>query len=257
MNSISKSQINSYTRCPFAYYCRYVLGKKIPPMASLTLGKCFDHAINVDYTAKKQSGKDEPISVITDAFVTLFDEEKHNTVFLEDEKPDELKDKTIPAIKLFHSTICPQVEPAEVQLESSIQFQNVDYSLKVVVDCIDKKGVIIDNKLTKRSFTDVDSMFDAPVYSLWYFCKYGVLPAGFAYDVAITTKQPQATRVMVEVTNDIVESALKKVALVKDSIDHDDKRGAFFPNTRNFLCSRRHCGYWELCEKEYKHKIKP
>ena len=35
--------------------------------------------------------------------------------------------------------------------------------------------------------------------------------------------------------------------MVQDSI----REGIFLPRRSSSLCSRRHCGYWPVCEKEY------
>jgi len=254
---ISKSQINSYLRCPFAYHCRYNLGMKIAPSSAMTLGRCFDHCINVDYTEKIKTGHDEPVSVVTDAFASAFDIEKKETAFEADENPEKLKDSSIPAIKKFHAEVCSLVTPASVQLEDEVTFGNVDWSLKVIVDCIDTDGVIIDNKFKRRGMGDVGGLLDAPIYSAWYYAKYKSLPRAFSYDVAVCTKEPKAERVTVPVDESMVTGALIKIGMIKDSIMHDTERGAFFPNTTSFSCSRRGCGFAQECERQWKHIIKP
>lgn len=255
MNHISKTQIGSYLRCPFAYHCRYILGIKIPPSSAITLGKCFDFAVNVDYENKIKTGKDEPMSVVADAFATTFDTEKGNTIFAQDEKPEQLKDNSIPAVKKFYKEICTKVMPAQVQVKDSIEFVNTDYSLDVVVDCIEHDGTIIDNKFKRRS-SDMSSSLDAPLYIAWYRLKYNKSPKQFSYDIAVATKEPKVERVVINQQTVDTESVLRKIAAIKDSIEHDTARGCFFPNTSAMTCSRRHCGYWNICEEAWKHTIR-
>lgn len=255
---LSKTQIGMYQRCPFSWSLRYVEGIKMPPSSSIVLGSSLDAAINLNYEGKIKSGKDEAESVITDCFAEKFDREKGNAVFEESEKPDELKDAGVNTVREFHKTICPMVEPAEVQTKDSIKFDNVPYELAVIVDTVDKNGVVIDNKLAKKSWPAGKEYqeLDPVIYSLWYEVNKGKEEQKFRFDIGVMNKTPKCQQIERKVTVEEKQGFLKLLAYTYDSIQHDLKRGVFLPRTDHFLCSRKCCGYHKICEKFWGHRIK-
>ena len=123
MNHLSKTQINMFRRCPYQYYCRYVLDMKLPPTSSLFMGKCFDKSINFNYAHKIEKGKDENVSAVKDYFNDTFKAEQEEVYFDPEEKPEELKSKGIKTTAVFHKEVCKKVEPKEVQIDDPITKQ--------------------------------------------------------------------------------------------------------------------------------------
>ena len=247
-----------YRRCPYQYFCRYIKGLKIPPGSAFVVGQAFDSAINLEYKTKIEKDKGQKSSVIQDCFAEMFDKQKHNAIWQQDEKPEKIKDLGINCTKHFHQKVCPTVQPAKVQERSSLTFENVDYDFLVVVDLITKDGLIVDNKSAKRSWTDTRylSELDPVCYSLLYELTQGKKEKGFRFDIGVYTKSPKIQQFERIVSKEEKEGFLKMISYVHDSIESDIKRGMMLPITDHFLCSKKWCGYWQICEKEWGHKIK-
>jgi hypothetical protein len=258
MNHLSKSQLGLYLRCPYAYYCRYCLGIKKPPSASILMGKSFDIAINLDYNNKIKTGHNEKASVIKDCFAEAFDTDKGNTAFEPDEQPDKMKDAGVKTIEVFQQEIGLIIKPTEVQIQDDITFENVDYTLRVVVDAVESDSIVIDNKYSGKSWSEGKEfkMLDPVIYSLWFLQKKKRAARCFRFDIGVGTAKPKTQQLARTVSDVEMTGFLKLLAVVNDSIKHDTERGVFYPRTDNFLCSKKYCGYHDLCSKEYGHTIK-
>jgi len=258
INHLSKTQIGMYQRCPYAYFCRYVEGLKLPPSSSILVGKSFDEAINLEYNTKIDKKKGQKVSVIQDCFADTFDREKDNIVFAENEKPEELKDLGVKCVANFHKEVCPQVNPVMVQKKDELKFENVDYTFMVVVDVVDDKDIVIDNKTTKRSWAEGREFqeLDPIAYSLWYELSQGKQENKFRFDIGVLTKTPKVQQIERKVSKEEKKGFLKYIAYIYDSIQYDLKRGMFLPRQDSFLCSKKWCGYYQKCEKEWGIKIK-
>ena len=258
MNHLSKTQIGMFLRCPYAYYCRYVLGIKKPPSSSILMGKSFDTAVNLDYTNKIKTGRNEKASVIKDCFADSFDKDKGNTAFEAGEQPEALKDLGVKTIEVFQKEIGSAVKPTAVQVEDEITFENVDYTVKVVVDAVEAGDIVIDNKYSGKSWAEGKEFkeLDPVIYALWFLNKNKRSPRCFRFDIGIGTQKPKTQQIARVVTEAEMNGFLKVLAVVNDSIQTAKERGTFYPRTDNFLCSKKYCGYHELCSKEFGHKIK-
>ena len=255
---LSKTKINLFRRCPYAFYCRYILNLKIPPASAMFLGRCFDDAINFNYIHKIEKGKDEKVSAVKDYFNDSFKAGKDEVQFEPDEKPAELKDKGILTTDCFHRNICTKVKPKQVQIADEITFKNVKYTMKVVVDLLTQSGIIVDNKYTGKTWVEgkEHGELDPVIYSIWYQQKFGKPAEGFRFDIGIGTKTPKTDQREVFVTAENIAGFLKYLAVINDEIEHSMVRGLFLPRTDNFLCSKRRCGYHLKCSQEWKHTIK-
>ena len=258
MTNLSKTQINLYQRCPYAYYCRYIEGLKIKPSSSILMGSSLDSAINMNYTEKIKTKKDEPVSVVKDCFAEYYDKEKGNTIFDDSEKPEQLKDVGVKVTEVFHQIICKDVQPTEVQIRDDIVFENVDYKLLVVIDLIDSGNIVVDNKYASKMWASGKEFqeLDPVIYSLWYETKKSKEENKFRFDLGIGSKIPRAERIERKVTRSEKDGFLKYLACIHEQIEENKRSGIFLPRTDHFLCSRKKCGYFSLCEKEWGHRIK-
>lgn len=255
---LSKTSISMFRRCPFSWYCRYILNLKIPPSSAMFVGTCLDKTLNYNYNHKIITGKDEKISSVKDFFNDSFKQGKAEVNFGKDEKLDDIKQNGLNVTNIFHKNICKTVKPKQVQIFDEIIFKNVKYSLKVVVDLLTQSDIIIDNKYTAKTWA-IGKEFgelDPVIYTLWYKHKYGDKPTKFRFDIGISTKTPKTDQRYVEITDTNIAGFLKYLATVNDEIEHSMARGIFLPRTDNFLCSKKRCGYWKKCSQEWKHIIK-
>lgn len=244
---LSPTKISMYAKCPYQYYCRYVLFLKRPPGAALTFGGSFDVGINENYRHKEVKRKDLPVKQVKELFSAAWEEKKGNTLFLPDEKPGEIKDIGIKCVDVFHKEICKKVQPVKgsVQKKIVIPFPNVDYDILGYLDVTDEKtGERVDNKTAGRSWPEDRPLKEIQpiIYTLG---DKGV--SHFRYDIAVKTKVPKTQQLKRVVTPVEKAGILRYIAHVKDAIDNE----IFFPRREHTMCSHRFCGYAELCEKEF------
>lgn len=241
---ISVTQIKMYLRCPLQYKFRYMDGLKIPPVSAITLGKSIHSTLETNYSQKIQSKEDLPNEQMTSLFSDLWESQAKGTEFEKDEKPGKIKDEGINIIHLYHEQVSPTIIPKYVEKDFELSFDNVDYTLKGVIDLVDDQEVLIDHKTTKRSMCQEDVMADLQLtcYALAYRLIFGAQEKELRFDVMVRNKMPKIQKIATSRTQEDINRFLKILAYVSRAI----RSGIFYPN-KNFMCSA--CGYSGLCAK--------
>lgn len=245
---ISPNQINMYIRCPAQYYFRYLKGMKVPPSGAMHLGISIDRGCSHNFTQKIESHEDLPKSEVVDFYVAAF-EENQDDVEWQDEKPLEVRDSGIGMIGLYHKERMPSIQPAEVQEKKSIQIENVG-ELVCVPDVYTDKGIIIDQKTTKRTPNEKKIEFHHDIQmSLYQLCAMaeGLKVNGLALDFMVRTKTPRLLTLSFTRTQEDIDFMVRQVHRIKTAIDKD----IFYPNKGSFLCSPGLCGYWNECKSTF------
>lgn len=255
MKHYSASQINQYLKCPAQWAYRYVHGLKIPPSSSLVQGKSYHKAMEFNLAQKIESKQDLPISDVTDAYSTAFDSNIQEIEWNEVEKnigtdklKGELKDEGIKITSLAHKEFNPLLQPAEVEAPFKIHFANADYTLDGVIDvvCVDK--TIVDHKTTSRS-PSVISPAELIQGAIYCIAKES---CQVQFNYAIKLKTPKT----LSLTKTIDDSDKNYVLKLVSSIDNAIQKETFFPNRSAMACSKKQCGYWNQCEKDWGGKVK-
>ncbi len=242
---ISVSQIKMFLRCPLQYKFRYIDGLKVPPTSSLTLGKSIHSALEGNYRQKIESKQDLPMDQVTDIFADSWDSQVGETTFSEDEKPGDTKDDGVKLVSTYHEKISPTIQPKLVEHEFNLNFSNVSYTLKGILDVVDHMGTIIDHKTTKRSMSteDVESNIQLTCYALAYRSLYGGIENGLRFDVMVRTKVPKLQQIPTTRTEEDIRRFLKVLAFVSKAI----QSGLFYPCEDRMTCNW--CGYKGICRK--------
>jgi putative RecB family exonuclease len=244
-NHISVSQIKMFLRCPLQYKFRYIDGLKISPTSSLTLGKSIHSALESNYSQKITSKQDLPGEKILDLFSDRWEKEAVETLFSEDEKAGMVKDDGVKMVRAYHDQISPTIQPRLVEHEFNLSFENVDYTLKGIIDLVDVEGRIIDHKTAKRSMApdDVAADIQLTCYALAYRSLFGAPEKELRFDVMVRTKVPKLQQIPTTRTQEDIQRFLKIVGFVSKAI----QSGIFYPCGNRQVCSW--CGYYGLCEK--------
>jgi hypothetical protein len=69
----------------------------------------------------------------------------------------------------------------------------------------------------------------------------------------VKTKTVQLVQHCYTVTDSDLQAVRVLYPLVQDGI----RSGLYFPNRRSMLCSRRNCGFWGNCEREFGGQVTP
>jgi len=258
----SLTSISMYLRCPYQYYRRYILGERRPPSASLTLGRSFSEALDENYKNKMQTGRDMKRALVKEYFDHIWARERHKTAFWKDENPEEIKDRGVKTLDLFHKEVCVKVKPTSVQKEFDVELKNVDYLITGKMD-IETKAEIIDNKIASRSWPKGKELIDLQpvIYSLGHPQEKDT---PFRFDIGVATKDPKIQQIprLVELKEKIaflnmlghlVFEIEERVKLYREMMAAEGQGdGKVFIGRRDhYLCSWRYCGYAAECASEW------
>tara|TARA_R100000700_G_C3178529_1_gene154301 strand:+ start:1884 stop:2696 length:813 start_codon:yes stop_codon:yes gene_type:complete len=259
---LSPSSITQYLKCSAQFMFRKLIGNK-PPSIALLYGKSVDEAINVDMEQKILTRKNLPMDDIKDAFVTEWDENKDDTEFHSNDKPDALREIGINSVGHWSDTVAQDIQPKFVQKKLAVEFDDFDFDILQFADVITEDDVIIDNKTAGRSVSKNkksgrlviphDHRLQLTMYDLGYEVNESTKAKSLGLDYLIKTKTPkvQQSRWMPN------QQDRQYVLGLMEHVANGVKKEVFIPNRNNMMCSKRFCAYWQECEKKYGGRVKP
>ena len=241
---LSVTQLKMYLRCPLQYYFRYVCDLKMPPTGDMTLGRAVHGTLEDNYRQKIESRQDLPLDQVCESFSGRWDQEAQLTLFKDDENPGHLKDEGVRLLGVYHSTIAPTVQPAEVEREFLVDTGATELPLKGYIDLIDSDGTIIDHKTTKRSFPQdaAEKDLQLTAYAMAYRQLYGQPENGLRLDALVRNKEPKVQQLVTVRSQADVDRFLRLAEQVERAIGAE----AFYPSD-NYMCGV--CGYGDLCKE--------
>jgi RecB family exonuclease len=250
---LSVSQIQMYLRCPLQYYYRYVEDMKIPPNSAITLGSSVHQGIAFNYRQKKETHKDLKTKEILNYYDNVFNTLKTDTLWKKGEKAGKVKDQGAGLVKIYHKEISPVIQPLEVEEWFEVQFENVDYLFKGIMDLVDEEHRVIDHKTSSRTPNqkDVNKDLQMSGYALGHRVKFGIPEKELRMDFMVKTQQPKVVSLVTQRTQEDIDRFLKTMAFVANAI----KNEMFYPcHPGNWQCSPEWCGYYNICHKQWHKK---
>lgn len=256
---LSVSQLKTYVGCSAKWYYRYIQGIKTPKSMSLHFGSCFDEAMNTNYTQKMATRKDLTAAEASDVFSTNWNGEIGNVALDKDDVPSEQYDTGIKCVREYMGTIAPSIQPRAVQKKVKVTIPNFDYDFVGFIDLIDQDDVIIDNKTAANSppmdkatglhrYSSHDDFLQMIAYATFGpVANEGIIPPHCRLDYTVKLKTPKVIQVKVMPTAQDKGFLMDLMGRVADGIKHE----VFIPNRNNNLCSRKYCGYYDMCHAEF------
>lgn len=243
---LSSTRVNMFMRCSMQYYFRYCEGLIAPPSGAMSLGSSFHTAVEHNYAQKLESHADLKAQEVFDFFSTDFDQRKHETAWWEGEIPGTFKDQGVGLLREYHKIIAPTVQPASVEGQFSIPFENKAWTFEGRVDLVDDKKTVIETKTIRATppRPQSDHMLQITAYTTG-FRSTGSKESGARIDYAVKNKTPKMVSHAFEIQDVHVEFFLSQVARVAHMIENE----MFLPNRNHRLCSYRYCGYADRCEQ--------
>ena len=256
--TLSPSSINQFMKCSAQYWFKKIIGPK-PPTIALLYGTAVDEAINVDLEQKITTHEDLPVDDVKDAFVSKWDEGKQETLFFDNDKPEELREVGINSVGHWLKETAPTVQPMSIQEKLEAKIDGSDYELFQFADVITTDNEIIDNKTSGRSLPDKngvvvphDHRVQLTMYSLGFKYNYGQEPSSLGLDYLVKNKSPKVQRARWKPNGDDSKLVLSLINRVAKGIDKE----VFIPNRAHFMCSKRFCAFWRECQQEFGGKVK-
>lgn len=261
---LSHTQVSMYLdKCPRQYALRYLEGLKLPPSAAMKRSVVGHGVIEANYRAKALNGADLPVDDLTDMYATNWraETEKEEVSFEPDEKPDQVRDEGISAVKEHRLVIAPTVQPAsEAAVEEWFDLpligkgetpddDSIRYSIVGKIDLTDAAGIIRDNKIVgaSRQITAEGVARDRQlsIYAMAHRIKHKQPESGVSLDVVrLMKKGPQAVKVPGVRTREYLLEELNTIGHVARGIEHH----VFPKRTDGWWCSVRWCGFYAMCQ---------
>jgi CRISPR/Cas system-associated exonuclease Cas4 (RecB family) len=235
------------------------LGPK-PPGIALLYGKSVDNAINVDMEQKIVTRENLPSDDVKDAFVTEYDNNKDDTFFHKDDKPDVLREVGINSVGKWADEIAEKIQPISVQEKLAIEFDDFNYDILQFADVITEDKIIIDNKTAGRSVPQKDGeykisndhMLQLTMYGIGYKENHNEEVNELGLDYLIKNKNPKIQQVRWKPNDEDKKYALSLIQNVAKGIDNE----TYIPNRSSFMCSKKFCAFWKECEENFGGKVR-
>lgn len=193
LDHISATSVKMAARCPEQWRQRYVLGRKIPPVAVLMQGRSDHAAIERSMRQKITSGTDLPVGEVQDFFVSHFENQIEESGGINEveirgggdktKAIDEIKRHGQRNVASYHTRVSPTLQPTAVEQQFSLQVRDLpvrvdgyidllaSYTTRSLLDEGDQhQEVIVDRKGSGRAKTkpDPEWVIQAEVYQLAY-----------------------------------------------------------------------------------------
>lgn len=231
-----------------------------PPNSALMLGTTVHEAVAHNLSQKVETGEDMREADMLDHFASIFDLERTKTMWYSDEDPGEFKDLGIGIVSVHRQLVSPGIMPLAVEkgfiMSLSKRPKEGDDPEKPAekyppiegwIDAVNKNGGVIETKTTRSKPKAIKPahMLQGTVYTA------GMLTSGLEVgkgqvDYLVKTKKPYPVSFPMNVTR----ADWIFFETILDQVTKGVKNEVFLPNRSFFGCSRRWCGFWNICEQE-------
>ena len=196
-----------------------------------------------NFRQKIETKQDLPVEELRESFGEAFAMVAEDAEFREDEEPATLIETGRALVRRYMAEAAPLIQPKAVELP----VEGVIGSVRVrgVVDLLDMEGRIIDFKTVARRPTGI-----TPDYSLQLTTYSMITPGASGFcrlDTVTKTKTVQLVQQSCETGPEKRRYAETLYPMVQEAM----RDGIYTPRRARPLCSRRYCGYWRECEREF------
>lgn len=251
------SQVTTYLSCSAKYRFQYIDEIKTSKPLVFAFGTSIHSALKKNYTQKIQSETDLPVDEVVQEFSDVFETEKQDVDRIELIAEPDSKDIGVSMVRNYQKTISPSVQPEYVEEPLSATWVGVKYGMKGTPDILTQNVIVKDHKTSKRKYAEpkFSHKIQGTAYKMMFNALFEKMElskrvAGIEFDLFIKNKKPEI------VTQTISESEKLVLGIFQKVGEAIDKGVADIPNRESFLCTRRFCSFWEICEKTYGGTVK-
>lgn len=250
VGNLSVSSLNTYLRCPERWRRRYIEREYEPSSGAQILGSAIGAAEGHAYQLQVDDEPRPSTADVLDLYAEEFDERAgRDEVIWHDEKPGEIKDVGVLAVRAYEEHVVPTVHPVSVEREFRLQFDGVEWGLTGYLDLESDDDAVCDLKVRKSKLSLVDAAADIqPTTYLLARRAEGNPASGFDYHTMVKTKKPYAEVVVTSRTDKQLDALVARVYRIAAEIhwrlETDNWAG---PVPGAWWCSERMCGFWPSC----------
>jgi len=163
--------------------------------------------------------------------------------FREDEEPAALIETGRPLVRKYMADAAPSVQPKAVELPVEGMIAGV--RVHGIVDLLDMEGRIVDFKTAARRPAGI-----TPDYSL-QLTTYSMITPGSSGSCRLDTVTKTRTVELVQQRREIGAEERRYAETLYPMAQEAMRDGIYPPRRSSPVCSRRYCGYWRECEREF------
>jgi putative RecB family exonuclease len=252
IDHISASSLEQYERCQVQWEFRRIHNRIMPPGIAAHIGKGTHKAAEVNMKAKRVTGKDEPLDVVTDAardgFVYSLREQglfvPRSEAGVEKTQMEDGLKTTISMAKTYLKHIAPSRFPQSIEKTLYSTIPELPVPIMGIVDLITQDNVVSDLKTGAKKWpqTRADKSIQATVYDK-LVSDFTGKPAGIEFTIIIKGKEEVQV-----VTTERDESDLKVLVKRIKSMLVGVESGIFNPtHPDNWWCQELYCGFFPIC----------
>jgi hypothetical protein len=231
---LSPSQISQFLNCPAKWMFRYLLDLKELGTAATALGTAFHETIAYNFRQKRETAQDLPLAECLEFFRNALGRQLETVRLQKDEHPMELLELGETMIAKYLEEAAPSIRPAAVESRVS-----------GYVDLLDTEGRLIDSKSSIKPIKGIAHDHRLQLTS------YAMITPAASGACRLETVTKGKTVSLVQKSFTVTEKDRQYAEMIYPMVQDSIREGIFLPQRSSSLCSRRYCGYWSVCEKEY------
>ena len=254
MDSIRVSAVNMYHDCPAKFEFTYIDKVYNPSRIALAFGTSIHNALKKNYAEKIFTKKDLSIDEITSEFSDNYDSEMVRVeIQPQDEPVHFVKDAGVELLTKYQKEIAPRIQPAVVEQRIAVNWEGSSITLNGTLDLIDEDEVLIDHKTTRKAFKQMPLGYIRQLSGYNFLANSAKRKVSSVRIDLLTAKSSETNTSFrhLPIEPDIEDFLTSFSAVVKAV-----KAGVFMANRNSFLCNRKYCSFWQLCEQRHKGTVK-
>ena len=241
--SLSPSQVNTYMTCPAKWYFRYLIGLSEPTTGALALGKAFHGTLARNFRQKLSTGRDMETQELREVFAEEWSLAIADAALRDDEDADELAATGQILVAAYLTEAAGPLQPQAI--EQTVQGEIAGVKVRGIVDLLDTDGRVLDFKTASKRPNGISAEHSLQLTT------YAMITPGTSglcrLDTVTKTKTVQVVQQSYQVSAEDRRFAERLYPMAQESIQD----GIYPPHRSSPMCSRRYCGYWRECERDF------
>ncbi len=255
LDVLSPASIRAFEKCPEAFRRRYLLGEKVPPNLSMTLGSVVGDAL-AHFFQGKIDGRPPGAKELDDLVLELFAAKIAEAVLVPDDDPEGGKGQCRAGVADYLEELAPSVTPISVERRASFRFcEEQEWNFVCYLDLKCAKQ-LSDLKFGKSWVKEIRAARDLQATAQTYLRWAEGNPAEFVFHTGLLEPEgaPRWSVVPAPRTLAQLRGFERRVARVARQIVHlDQTEPGEWPLSSDFgwWCAPRvgtdGCPYWDSC----------
>jgi len=240
---LSPSQVTQFLHCPAKWYFKYFLDLPEAATPATALGKAFHEANAHNFRHKLQRRSDLPLTDALESFRSSLGQHLESAALVRGVDAVEMLELGTVMFQKYLCEAAPLIQPAAV--ETAVTGMIGGVKVRGYVDLLDAEGRIIDTKSTLKPIKGIshDHRFQLTSYAM-------ITPAASGLS-RLDTVTKGRTVSLAQKSFQIGPADRKYAEAVYPMVQESIRDGIFLPRRSSGLCSRKYCGYWRSCEREF------